>query len=84
MSDLEGFSIIFIFFGLCGVLAYLAEKKGRSSGKMFFLSLLTSPIVGAVVYMVLSAKQTCPECAEKIPAEARTCSHCQTSLTVAR
>lgn len=83
--------VYFMWFVLCGLLAWWANSWGRSSGGFFLLSLLLSPLVAAIVLLVkgrnrqlleqvaVSSGQLarCPFCRETIRPGATVCPHCQ-------
>src|SRR5262245_29738527 len=70
-----------VFFAiLVGVFA--SNRRGRSGGGWFLLSLLISPLLAflfAVVCKNLLLRR-CPICAEDIKREARICLHCHYEL----
>lgn len=80
--------IVIINLGLSGVVAYVANQKGRSGGAFFALSFLLSFVVGILVVMALPAlgspadrasssfRVACPHCREMILADALVCKHC--------
>jgi len=76
---------------LSGAAAAYASNKGRSGVGIFFLSLFLSPLVGFVVAVAMGPDQQklaaargmkkCPECAQFVQADARTCPFCKKDLT---
>jgi len=85
------FFIIVMWLVLSGAAATYASNKGRSGAGIFFLSLLLSPLVGFLVALVMEPNQQkvaekkgmkkCPECAQFVQADARTCPFCKTTFT---
>jgi len=79
-------SILIVWLALCGVAAYIAGNKGRSGVGIFFLSFFFSPVVGIIVALVMSpdlaaqGKKKCPNCAEFVQPDAKTCRFCQHSF----
>ena len=69
--------------------ANFASRKGRSWAAFFWLSLLFSVVVMAIIVAVMNDSPSstagptrdCPECAEKISAKAKLCKHCQSKVT---
>lgn len=89
-----GFWIFWITAAI--VVGIVASGRGRSGFGYFVLSLLLSPLIGAVLALGLPAKRQaaggadvpsdnthvrCPACAEWVLPEARTCKHCGAQLT---
>lgn len=80
--------IFWIFFSLLVVL--LAQRRGRSGAGYFLLSLFISPLLTAILLLVLPVNQEqidrsslrsggmkkCPHCAELIKADASVCRYC--------
>lgn len=85
------FFIFTAWLVLCGAAAAYAASKGRSGAGIFFLSLFLSPLVGFIVAVVMEPKQQkiaeikgmkkCPECAQFVQADAKTCPFCKKTLT---
>jgi hypothetical protein len=85
------FLIIVMWLVLAGAAAAYASNKGRSGAGIFFLSLLLSPLVGFLVALAMEPNlqavaekkgmRKCPECAQFIQADARTCPFCKKTLT---
>lgn len=82
--------VFVVWLALCGAAAYIADNKGRSGVGIFFLSFFLSPLVGIIVALgmrpddkkVASAqgKKKCPNCAEFVQPDAKTCRFCQYSF----
>lgn len=82
--------ILIVWLALCGAAAYIAASKGRSGVGIFFLAFLLSPLVGIIVAFALSpnsekvaiaqGKKKCPNCAEFVQPDAKTCRFCQHSF----
>jgi hypothetical protein len=85
------FFIIIGWLVLCGAAAAIASNKGRSGIGIFFLAFVLSPLVGIIVALVMEPDQPkiaeakgmkkCPECAQFIQADARTCPFCRKDIT---
>ena len=86
---------IFIFWIILSVLVgVFASSRGRSGIGHFFIALLLSPLIGALIILVLSQKtekieerainngnlKKCPSCAELVKNEAIICKHCNRQL----
>ena len=69
--------------------ANFASRKGRSWAAFFWLSLLFSVVIMAIIVAVMNESPSnttgptrdCPECAEKISTKAKLCKHCQSKVT---
>lgn len=87
--------IFWVFFSLLVVL--LAQRRGRSGAGYFLLSLLISPLLTAILLLVLPVNQEqldrsnlqsggmkkCPHCAELIKADASVCRYCGRGVVAA-
>lgn len=86
--------LLVVLVGLSLMVGIYANAKGRSAVGFFFLSMLTSPIVGIIVAMIVRPTQKvkeswaiesgenrkCPFCAELVKSEAIVCKHCGRDL----
>lgn len=77
--------IVIIWFVLSILVGLYAGSRGRGSGNWFVVSLLLSPLIGLIFVAALpnlkdqpneKTHRKCPECAEQILIEAKTCKHC--------
>ncbi len=85
------FFIFIAWLVLCGAAAAYASSKGRSGAGIFFLSFFLSPLVGFIVALTMEPNQQkiaeakgmkkCPECAQFVQPDARTCPFCKKTLT---
>lgn len=81
---------LFPFLAMCVLVGWFWGRKGRSPAAGFFLSLFLTPIVGAVVGLVIAPdpakreardlgggySKPCPRCAESVRRAARVCRYC--------
>lgn len=88
---MEVFLLWLVFSFVAGV---IADRKGRSGGWIFILSVLLSPLIGIVVALVLQPNRgrldeqamaggdlkRCPFCAELVQRIAIKCKHCASDL----
>jgi hypothetical protein len=84
------FFIVIAWLVLCGAAAAYASNKGRSGVGIFFLSVFLSPVVGFIVALVMEphlqkiaeakGMKKCPECAQFVQPDARTCPFCKKDL----
>jgi hypothetical protein len=72
---------------LAGLIAGVAESKGRDWKSFFVLSLFLPLIMWIVVTVIASdpntqqsGHKTCPQCAELVKSQARFCKHCGSKL----
>jgi len=84
-----GFSslLIALLTRLAGLIAGVAEGKGRDWTSFFVLSLFFPLIMWIVVTVIASdpstqqsGSKTCPQCAELVQSQARLCKHCGSKL----
>ncbi len=87
--------MIYAFWFLCAIAVGIwADKRGRSGFGWFVLSVLISPLLGAIFLAVtknLAAPDQagptdltharCPACAEHVLPQAKVCKHCGSALT---
>lgn len=85
---------IFGWFLLAIAAAMIAGSKGRSSFLYFLLGLML-PVIGVILAVGVSdrraigraavtdgrPRRNCPQCAERVLAQARKCPHCGEALT---
>lgn len=83
--------IVFIWILLCFVVAHYASKKGDNPVAYFFVSLIISPLIGAIILAISKDRseemninnkvlKKCPKCAEVIKYEAVKCKFCSESF----
>jgi phosphotransferase system glucose/maltose/N-acetylglucosamine-specific IIC component len=86
---------IFVFWLIFAILVGVyASNKGRSGIGFFLLAVITSPLIGFIIALVVSPNtkvaeekalssgemKKCPHCAELVKVEATICKHCQSEL----
>lgn len=85
--------LFFFWLIMAGVVAFVANSKGKSGGLWFLYGLVIWPI--ALVHAVVTPKEPdaverqqrsegkmrCPNCADWVYKQAKTCPHCQHRLT---
>lgn len=79
-----------IYIVLCVAVGAYASSKGRNPFGFFVLSLLVTPLVGALICLIsLDLKNVkpspnthvkCPDCRELVLKDARKCKHCGCAL----
>ena len=81
------FLLIALLSRLAGLIAGVAERKGRDWKSFFVLSLFFPLIMWIVVTVIASdpstqqsGSKTCPQCAELVKSQARLCKHCGSKL----
>jgi hypothetical protein len=84
-------ALFWLFFAV--IVGVIAANRGRSGFGWFLLSLVISPLLGAVLVLALGAPRVdpsrdgdhkkCPSCAEWVKREAIKCKHCGEALTLA-
>jgi energy-converting hydrogenase Eha subunit F len=82
--------VLFWWFTLSLVAAWIASNKNRNGIGVFFLSLALSPVIGLLVAFSMQRNDPsaptpeshvkCPDCAELVKREARVCKHCGCKL----
>lgn len=48
--------LIVIWLGLCGVVAFWANNRGQNGAVIFFVSVLLSPLIGALIVLISGDK----------------------------
>lgn len=90
-------SIVFAWFIFAILVGAWASSKGRSGFGYFLVSVLLSPLIGAIMVAIAGENKPkieaeavksgdmrkCPACAELIRKEAKKCKHCGTDLEIA-
>lgn len=85
--------LLFFWLIMAGVVAFVANSKGKSGGLWFFYGLVIWPI--ALIHAIVTSKEPeaverqqlnqgnirCPNCADWVYKQAKTCPHCQHRLT---
>ena len=80
MGCAMGFAFFYLI--LCVVAGMAASSRGHSGVGFFLLSLIVSPVIGLILALVIQpgGMRVCPNCAEKVKAEAKLCKHCGNAL----
>lgn len=87
---MEGIIAFIIWLLLCYGVGKIAENKGHSGGWVFLVAFVFSPVIGLLIALCLSRRDTtlegralragqlkkCPECAELVKIEAKKCRFC--------
>ena len=81
--------LVLPYFAVCWGVGSMAKKKGGSQSQLFFISVITTPLVGLVVGMLMPyrkrpvdplKRKTCPYCKEIIKKGALLCRFCNREL----
>ena len=72
---------ILVWSALALLVGLWATNRGRSCLWWTVLSFLISPLLAAILLLVLGYSRRCPFCGGGIPKEATVCKHCGRSLT---
>lgn len=89
--------VFLLWLALAFVAGVIADRKGRSGGWIFLLSLVVTPLIGIVIALVLQPNRArldkqaidsgdlkrCPYCAELIQRAAVKCKHCGSDVPFA-
>lgn len=76
------------------LVGWFASTKGRSFFWFFVIAVITSPLIGFIIALIVKANVEfieskavdsgdyvkCPACAEVVKAEAKICKHCRSEL----
>lgn len=72
----------FMWFILAIFIGFWARNINRSGIAWFFISLLISPLISAIILLIIGDGNTekCPSCKGKVDASAKVCMHCNYQL----
>jgi hypothetical protein len=67
----------FIFWlAFSALVAWFASSRSRNPWIAFFVSLLLSPLVAIIIYLIMGYKKQCPHCGGSIRNDVTVCRHC--------
>jgi hypothetical protein len=71
---------IIIWLAVCALVAWFAYSRGRNPWLAGLLSVVFSPILMFIAYLIMGNGFRCPQCDEKVRKLARTCKNCGVAL----